>query len=41
MKYDLTARFKKQLLQMEKEKYLTHKRQGRESQQKLQETLGK
>jgi len=39
--YDLTARFKKQLLEMNKEEYLTHKREGRESQQELQETLGK
>ncbi len=39
--YDLTARFKKQLLQMEKEEYLTHKRKDWESQQKLQETFGK
>ena len=39
--YDLTARFKIQLLEMEKEKYLTHKRQSRESQQRLQEALGK
>lgn len=39
--YDLAGRYKKQLLQMEKEEYLTHKRQDRESQHKLQETLGK
>jgi hypothetical protein len=39
--YDLTAHFKKQLLEMEKEEYLTYKRQARESQQRLQETLGK
>ena len=39
--YDLTDHFKKQLLEMEKEKYLTHKRQSRESQQRLQEALDK
>ncbi len=39
--YDLAARFKKQLLEMEKEEYLIQKRKDRESQQKLQETLGK
>jgi len=39
--YDLTARFKKQLLEMKKEEYLTLKREGREGQRKLQETLGK
>lgn len=39
--YDLTARFKKQLLEMEKEEYLTHKRRGREGQQKLQSGLDK
>lgn len=39
--YDLTARFKKQLLEMKKEEYLTHKRRDWESQQRLQEALGK
>lgn len=39
--YDLTARFKKQLLEMGKEEYLTLKRRGREGQQKLQSGLDK
>ena len=39
--YDLAALYKKQLLDMGKEEYLTRKRKDRESQQKLQETLGK
>jgi hypothetical protein len=39
--YDLAARYKKQLLDMGKEEYLTRKRKDRESQQILQETLGK
>lgn len=39
--YDLAGRYKKQLIEMEKEEYLTYKRQGRESQKRLQETLGK
>lgn len=39
--YDLTARFKKQLLEMEKEEYLTHKKKGREGQLKLQSGLDK
>lgn len=34
--YALAARYKKQLLEMEKEEYLTYKRHDRESQQKLQ-----
>jgi hypothetical protein len=38
--YDLAALYKKQLLDMGKEEYLTRKRKDRESQQKLQETLG-
>lgn len=37
--YDLAGRFKKQLLEMEKEAYLTYKRQDRESQQRLQSDL--
>ena len=39
--YDLAALYKKQLLNMEEGEYLTYKRQARESQQRLQETLGK
>lgn len=39
--YDLTARFKKQLLEMKKEKYLTYKSQGWESQQRLQGDLNR
>ncbi len=30
--YDLTARYRRQLFDMEKEEYLTHKRQNQESQ---------
>jgi len=39
--YDLAALYKKQLLNMEEGEYLTYKRQARERQQRLQETLGK
>jgi hypothetical protein len=39
--YDLTARYKRQLFKMEKEKYLTHKRQDQKSQLILQEALNK
>lgn len=39
--YDLAGLYKKQLLEMEKEDYLTYKRQGRESQQKLQSDLSR
>ena len=38
--YDLAARYKKQLLDMGKEQYLTRKRKDLESQQRLQEALG-
>jgi hypothetical protein len=37
---DLAALYKKQLLDIRKEEYLTRKRKDRESQQKLQEALG-
>ncbi len=37
--YDLTARYKRQLFKMEKEKYLTYKRQDQESQLILQGAL--
>jgi len=37
--YDLTARYKKQLFEIEKEEYLTYKRQDQESQLILQEAL--
>ncbi len=39
--YALAARYKKQLLEMEKEEYLTYKRQDRESQQRLQGDLNR
>jgi hypothetical protein len=39
--YDLTARYKRQLFEMEKEEYLTHKRQDQESQLILQEALNR
>ena len=39
--YDLTVRYKRQLFKMEKEKYLTSKRQDQESQLILQETLNR
>ena len=39
--YALAARYKKQLLEMEKEEYLTYKRHDRESQQKLQSYLNR
>ena len=39
--YDLTARYKRQLFEMEKEAYLTYKRQDRESQLILQEALNR
>ncbi|HWR59577.1 MAG TPA: hypothetical protein VN328_11880 [Thermodesulfovibrionales bacterium] len=39
--YDLAGRYKEQLLEMEKEEYLVYKRRDLESQQRLQETLGK
>jgi len=39
--YDLAGRFRKQLLEMEKEEYLTYKRQDRESQQRLQGDLNR
>ena len=39
--YDLAALYKRQLLEMEEGEYLTYKRQARESQQRLQATLGK
>ena len=39
--YDLASRFKKQLLEMENEEYLTYKRQDRESQQRLQSDLNR
>ncbi len=38
--YDLAALYKKQLLDMGKEEYLTRKRKDREGQQRLQKTLG-
>jgi hypothetical protein len=37
--YDLAALYKKQLLEMKEEEYLTYKRQARISQQKLQSDL--
>ena len=39
--YDLAALYKKQLLEMEKEKYLAYKRQDRRNQQKLQSDLNR
>jgi hypothetical protein len=39
--YDLAALYKKQLLEMEKQNYLTRKRQARESQQRLQGELNR
>ena len=39
--YDLAALYKKQLLEMEEEKYLTYKRQDRRSQQQLQSDLNR
>ena len=39
--YALAGRFKKQLVEMEKEEYLTYKRHDRESQQKLQNDLNR
>ena len=39
--YDLTARYKRQLFEMEKEEYLTYKRQDQESQLILQEALNR
>jgi hypothetical protein len=39
--YDLAGRYKKQLLEMEKEEYLTCKRQDRESQRRLQRNLNR
>jgi hypothetical protein len=39
--YDLTARYKRQLFEMEKEKYLTYKRQDQESQLILQGALNR
>ena len=39
--YDLTARYKRQLFEMEKEEYLAHKRQDQESQLILQEALNR
>jgi len=39
--YDLTARYKRQLFEMEKEAYLTYKRQDQESQRILQEALNR
>jgi len=39
--YALAALYKKQLLEMEKEEYLTYKRHDRESQQKLQSDLNR
>lgn len=39
--YDLAGRFKKQLLEMENEEYLTYKRKDRESQQRLQGDLNR
>ena len=39
--YDLAGRYKKQLFEMEKEEYLTYKRQDRESQQQLQSDLNR
>jgi hypothetical protein len=39
--YDSTARYKKQLFEMEKEQYLTYKRHDRESQLTLQEALNR
>jgi hypothetical protein len=39
--YDLTARHKRQLLEMEKEEYLTYKRQDQESQLILQGALNR
>jgi hypothetical protein len=37
--YDLAAPFRKQLLEMEKDKYITYKRQDQKNQQKLQSAL--
>jgi len=39
--YDLTARYKRQLFEMEKEEYLTYKRQDQESQLTLQGALNR
>jgi hypothetical protein len=39
--YDLAGRFKRQLLEMENEEYLTYKRRDRESQQRLQSDLSR
>jgi hypothetical protein len=39
--YDLAALYKKQLLEMEKEEYLTYKRHDQKSQQKLQSDLNR
>ena len=39
--YDLTTRYKRQLFKMEKEEYLTYKRQDQESQLILQEALNR
>jgi hypothetical protein len=39
--YDLTARYKRQLFEMEKEEYLTHKRQDQQSQLILQGALNR
>jgi hypothetical protein len=39
--FDLTMLFKKQLFQMERQKYLAYKRQDRESQKRLQDDLHK
>jgi hypothetical protein len=39
--YDLTARYKRQLFEMEKEAYFTYKKQDQESQRILQEALDK
>jgi hypothetical protein len=39
--YDLTARYKRQLFEMEKEEYLTYKRQDQESQLILQGALNR
>ena len=39
--YDLTARYKRQLFEMEKEDYLTRKRQDQKNQLKLQSDLSR
>ena len=39
--YDLTARYKRQLFEMEREEYLTYKRQDQESQLILQGALNR